>query len=60
MLRGAVFHSPNDGGSRDWASIVAIVFAAIAAISWAVDLTVSLSGSASRVAPHTDSRPIVR
>ena len=49
MFRGAVTHLSSLGGAEDrhgkpWASTVAILFIVIAAISLAVDLTVSLSG----------------
>lgn len=59
MFRGAVFHSPAHDEGRVKASVVAIVFAAIAAVSFAVDVTISLSGSAPKAAV-TQSRPIVR
>jgi hypothetical protein len=49
MFRGAVTHLSSVGGGEDhhgtgWASAVAILFAVIAVVSFAVDLTISLSG----------------
>jgi hypothetical protein len=49
MFRGAVTHLSGVGEEEDhhgtgWASAVAILFAVVAAVSFAVDLTISLSG----------------
>ena len=59
MLQGSVFHPHVDGETRGWASTVAIAFALIAGISFAVDLTISLGASLPAKVPGHE-KPLVR